>query len=759
MRTNFTPLRPLHHRIFERTGGCRQRGIATVLIMLLIGMSLSAAVLGTAYYIRSTQDQGMSAHSQAQAQTKAWTATELVRMYLQQLQTDGKLTNFLAQTMPIALNFTGDGSANDGATGLMSARITAADTTASTVTVEVTGVSAPGTKAEASSIIQEIYSTGTAGASSSQCVTQPKASAFFKGDVSITGGTTSVTNGTIYSGIAVQGNLTIQNASSAIISGCVKGDITLSGGGIDANATLNSEGTITINSMAPPTNATLWAKNITIGNTGSASYNALKAGAYTATVGSAGATIGNTTVGGQLIPTTEGKTIPWTTGSIVPLSTGTITITLTDGTTFLLDLSKTTISSTTGVVTNTSSATRLNGTGSLPNTLTFTALSIYGGGISIYTQTVGQMWGNKVNVLGYGGTYTNVLSNDEFQIVTGTVTNLVGGNDLWATNGACSSSSNCSNFPSVTKGTVAGPLYYGAGKSAGATLSNLAVNQANTSPGLPGIFYCDTRADPVSADAYKSQANYVFEFVNGLPQLTIQNVNNASKQSIAGIYSLLAPTPAQLSILSSLMTCSYSKNPGCLQPGLTWSFSGVQKFPPGVVWFDSALTIDGTTVDLLDSFIGKGNITLTSAGHEKLTAPNFSTPALICDGSYYPTNLCNKTTSPSTFVTWKDSTGTSYTGLPIANMAVLTEGGLTSSGWTINGNVVLGGQIATSGATTAINGSVGVGVNSLSSTTITSGGVQINTKTLTQSQGYLPSTSCTSTTPASGVKLLSGRYI
>lgn len=759
MRKSFIPLLPLTRRIFGRTDGCRQSGIATVLIMLLIGMSLSAAVLGTAYYIRSTQDQGMAAHAQAQAQIKAWTATEIVRMYLQQLKTDGKLTAFLAQTMPIALSLTGDGGTSDGATGLMSARVTAADTTASTVTVEITGVSARGTKAEASSKMQEIYSTGTGGASSQQCVASPKASAFFKGDVSITGGTTSVTNGTTYSGIAVEGNLTIQNASSAIISGCVKGNINLSGGGIDANATLTSEGAITIISMATPTNATLWAKTINIGNTGSGSYNALKAGAYSASVGSAGVTIGNTNIGGNLIPTTAGTTIPWTTGSVIPLGTGSIIITLTDGTKFLLDLSKTTISSTTGVVTNTSSATRLNGNGSLPDTLTFTALSIYGGGIDIYTQTVGQMWGNKLNVQGYGGTYSNVLSNDEFKIVTGTVTNLVGGGNLWATNGGCSSPTNCYNFPTITNGNIAGSLYYGSGKSSGATLNNLAVNQVNTSPGLPGIPYCDTRADTVSADAYKSQANYVFEFVNGLPQLTIQNVKNAAGLSLAGIYSLRTPTVAQQSVLNTLMTCGYSNNPGCLQTGAAWLFSGVQKFPPGVVWFDSAVTIDGTTVNLLNSFIGKGDITLTSAGHLNLTAPNFSTPALICDGSTYPTNLCNKTTTPSTFVTWNDSNGVSRTGLPIANMAVLTEGGLTSSGWTINGNVVLGGQVATSGATTNINGSVSVGVNSLSSTTITSGGLKISTTQLNASQVYLPSSSCTSTSTPSTVKILSSRYI
>ena len=756
MHKKFTLIFP--HPTPGCTGGSRQRGIATVLIMLLVGMSLSAAVLGTAYYVRSTQDQGMSAHAQAQAQIKAWTATEIVRMYLQQLQTDGNLTNFLAQTMPIALTLTGDSGASDGATGLMSARVTAADSTASTVTVEITGVSARGTKAEASSKMQEIYSTGTGGTSSQQCVASPKATAFFKGDVSITGGTTSVTNGTTYSGIAVEGNLTIQNASSAIISGCVKGNINLSGGGIDANAALSSEGTITITSMATPTNATLWAKIIDIGNTGSGSYNALKAGAYSASVSSGGTTIGSANIGGQIIPTTAG-TVPWVTGSVIPPGTGSIIITLTDGTKFLLDLSKTSISSTTGVVTNTSSATRLNGSGSLPNSLAFSALSIYGGGIDIFTLTVGQMWGNKLNVQGYGGTYSNVLSNDEFKIVTGTVTKLVGGGNLWAANGGCSAPTNCYNFPSVTNGNIAGSLYYGSGRSSGATLSNLTVNQKNTSPGLPGIPYCDTRADAISADAYKSQANYVFEYVSGLPQLTIQNVKNSAGVSLNGIYSLRTPTVAQKNVLSSLMTCNYSNNAGCLQTGSAWSFSGVQKFPPGVVWFDSAVTIDGTTVDLLNSFIGKGNITLTSSGHQDLIAPNFSTPALVCDGINYPTNLCNKTTTPSTFMTWNDSNGVSRTGLPIANMAVLTEGDLTSSGWTINGNVVLGGQVATGGATTNINGSISVGVNSFSSTTITSGGLKINTKQLNTSQGYLPSNSCVSTSTPSTVKILSSRYI
>jgi len=767
---NATPANPATP--IRCAGRHRQRGVATLLIMMLVGMSLSAAVLGSAYYIRGMQVQSVSAHAQTQAQMKAWTAAEIVRLYLQQLQAAAMLTPFLAQAMPIALDMKGD-----GATGLMSARITSYQASSSRVTVEVIGVTAPGTRAEASSSLQVTFSTaGTttapapAPAPAQQCVVQPRSAATFGGDLSITGGETSITSPPGHSDIAVAGKLTISNASQAVISGCAKGDISLSGGGIDANATLSSEGRISIVSMSTPVNATLWAREINIANTGNGRYVALKAGAYSADVLSAGSTIGTTTLGGRLIPASAGN-IPWTTGTVIPPSTGSIVIKLgkgAKGTEYLLDLSKVAIVQGTGGITGASSATRLSGTDELPDSLTFKAQSIHGGSIGIYTLTVGQVWGNELNLLGYGGEYTEVLANAGLEIVDAKVGTLVGGSSVRATAGGFSAPATYWNFPTITKGEIAGKLYYGSsGNNVRTAFEGLVVNKVNTTPGLPGVPYCDTRGDAIDADAYKSQANFVFEFEKGRHLLTIQHVKRANGESIAGVYDLRDPTPAHKTLLSELMTCDYGNNAGCLQnPGNSWSFSGVSRFSPGVLWFDGPVTFNGTQTDLLNSIIGKGSVTLTSSGHRALTAPNFSTPALVCDGAFYPSNLCNKATSPSTFAVWNDAGGVSRTGLPIANMALMLEEGLNSSGWSINGNVALGGAIATSGAATEIKGSVSAGANSNAATRLTEGGTKIITTQLTQSQTFIPAGSCTSAstptptpTPTGGVRLLWSRYL
>lgn len=129
-----------------------QRGIATVLILLLVGLSLSAAVFGTAHYIRSQQQQDVAAHAQTQAQMKAWTGAELVRQYLQQLQDSGQLAALYAKAPPFDLTLSGD-----GVTSAVLARITATDSTAKTVTARITGVTAPDSSAEARSVLEVVY--------------------------------------------------------------------------------------------------------------------------------------------------------------------------------------------------------------------------------------------------------------------------------------------------------------------------------------------------------------------------------------------------------------------------------------------------------------------------------------------------------------------------------------------------------------------------------------------------------------------------
>lgn len=61
----------------------KQRGIATVLIILLVGVALSASTLGVIYTVRSTQDKQVTAHATTNAQAAAWALAEAARLYLE----------------------------------------------------------------------------------------------------------------------------------------------------------------------------------------------------------------------------------------------------------------------------------------------------------------------------------------------------------------------------------------------------------------------------------------------------------------------------------------------------------------------------------------------------------------------------------------------------------------------------------------------------------------------------------------------------
>ncbi len=138
----------------------RQRGMATVLTVMLIGLALSTTVLGTIYYIRGTQEQSTSLHAQTQAQMKAWTGAEIVRQYLLQLQTDGRLAS-LVTTVNAApettLVLTGTGVAD-----AISAKFIS-PVSASELTARITGVTAANSRAESSSTLQVSYKVTSAG--------------------------------------------------------------------------------------------------------------------------------------------------------------------------------------------------------------------------------------------------------------------------------------------------------------------------------------------------------------------------------------------------------------------------------------------------------------------------------------------------------------------------------------------------------------------------------------------------------------------
>ena len=93
-----------------------------------------------------------------------------------------------------------------------------------------------------------------------------------------------------------------------------------------------------------------------------------------------------------------------------------------------------------------------------------------------------------------------------------------------------------------------------------------------------------------------------------------------------------------------------------------------------------------------------------------------------------------------------DATGVTHAGLPLANLAIGTNGGLSANSWEapngITGNVILGKSINTGGATT-----------------INSGGLKLDTTNLTPDRGYLPGGSCTAAATPQPVAMKWSRYL
>ena len=75
----------------------KQKGIATVLIVVLIGIALTAVSFGIMHSVRSTQDKQTAVHAVTHAQTGLWTGVEAFRLYLASL-TPADITSLNGQT-------------------------------------------------------------------------------------------------------------------------------------------------------------------------------------------------------------------------------------------------------------------------------------------------------------------------------------------------------------------------------------------------------------------------------------------------------------------------------------------------------------------------------------------------------------------------------------------------------------------------------------------------------------------------------------
>lgn len=63
----------------------RQRGMATLMIILLAGLALTVTALGVTHAVRSAQDKQVTVHAATHAQAGAWTGVEVFRQYLKSI--------------------------------------------------------------------------------------------------------------------------------------------------------------------------------------------------------------------------------------------------------------------------------------------------------------------------------------------------------------------------------------------------------------------------------------------------------------------------------------------------------------------------------------------------------------------------------------------------------------------------------------------------------------------------------------------------
>lgn len=198
-----------------------QRGIATLLIVMLVGLSLTAVVGGGIYYNRVNQEQAISLQAQTQAQAKAWATAEVIRGYLKQASQNESFATLLGLKNQ---RFTLSGMTDVTATLIEAWQ----EDSSPYLRVEITATVAKDSRAETSSKLELIYKVSSS--------TGPKEESENNRAL------TFMRNLNLGGSIAVKG----QDGKNYEVN--VKGDVTTNGNSITGISIINSTGSIDIGS-------------------------------------------------------------------------------------------------------------------------------------------------------------------------------------------------------------------------------------------------------------------------------------------------------------------------------------------------------------------------------------------------------------------------------------------------------------------------------------------------------------------------------
>lgn len=665
-----------HHSHLPHGLPIRQRGMATILIILLAGLALTVTALGIVHAVRGAQDKQITVHAATHAQAGAWAGVEVFRLYLQQIDQSTLEALSAGQEISIAI----------GGMALNATIVPNTVPSGSSAHQITANIRNQDSAARSTAVIQAVYAV-TPGSTNAppNCELPPWNDVLniynnlnMTGGITILGGDLANFNvdGSVNLGSAsITGIKTLKATGGISIGSSISVDELYSNGNISLTGSAkvlsaSALGNITANSSA--SQGVLNANgNIIISNGSVATANAL--GFITA---SSGGTHGT-----------------FTAAETISISNGTTAQANAQGNVTLTGGSATTVNSESNVSSNRQVAT-INANGSV------TALS------PANINAAG-------NVTLNGWASANVKSKGSVTINSGSLSSVLASGNLtfkgWGS----------------AAGTIGGTLIK-------EQPNNSSVN-VNVQPGLivevPTVDVVPMA--PLSAftltrprvDAYglKASANYVFQRENGRMKVTVRNINGiADGDYYIGRYQVqdndrvdylckevnssgLCTSPTSHAETRTICQGNSNQNACFSYANDTWSVTG-KNLAPGVMWFESNLSLGSG--NFYNTFIATGNI--DTSGAHTTTAVNYAGYDIICLNQYpqnattrfaglYPTNFCNQT-------------NTSLIGNSIGNIALLAGGyqGETFSGGRIElgassriyGSVIAGDLLLTGGNTT-----------------------------------------------------------
>jgi hypothetical protein len=621
----------------------RQRGIATLLIILMTGLALTATAIGVMYSVRGTQEKALSVHSATQAQQIAWGGVEMVRSYL--LTLDAATLAGLRGDLPIS-----------GIEGL-SARIEDApvrNASDFSVTVDITGTSASGSHAEARSTVQAVFVVTTALDEGESGSIGAQGAVNINGDLNMSGNVAAVGfNNTSFN---VKGNVNLSGSvtgidciratgnvsiSSGIVVNCVQANGNIALGGSAAIGTLEALGNVTLSGGATRANSIQANGNVTLSG-GSANAGTIDSqgnvsisggGAYANTVNALGY-------------------IDWT-------------------------------SSASATALNANGYVNYAGSQPSPSISAKGNVTLSGGGAAQVT--------SGGNLLAGGGEVAQVyatgnLSSSSGKVLAGTL----GGRK------SCPASLNCPGVI-VQSGYSATPTTVSVDSARSVSVNPPQVDAYALRDSANYIFETDSagyRKVTVQNIAGIAPGSYYLGRYSG----PYRDYLCTAVSGPAG-----EPTCSQPVAPYKTICQGQSANNGCITYNsgtATWAIKGVS-LAPGVLWFAGNLEVGNGSYN--NSLIATGN--LATSGTATVTAVNYAGYAPVCANSsgyaafagLYPSNFCN--VDAGTFI----SNAVGNTALIAGGYLNGTfAGGSISLGSSndVYGNVLAGNTLSTTGSTT-----------------------------------------------------------